>query len=162
MLSKKICEILNTIEEDHTILWMARCQFGGSDVVLVASDKGIYYRPIITKRKILSTAVSMTGSSTHAQSHMRNLRQGITQFEWPRITRIEEKGKNKGIVRVFVKKFDRNGNPQLDRKGEFKVVRIEFKVRKNKDEDKNAFRKRQELFFSLFDEIFRKASSTTT
>ncbi|MHA2347343.1 MAG: hypothetical protein ACXACP_11545 [Candidatus Hodarchaeales archaeon] len=155
---EKICEALNTLEEDHTILWMARCRLGTGDVVLVASNKGISYRAIITKKKLLSTAISMTDSSKYPDTYMRVFR----QFEWQRISGIEEKGKNKGIVRVFVKKHDRKGNPQLDRKGEFKVVRLEFKVKKHKDDDKNAFRKRQESFFALFDETFRNSSSKTT
>ncbi|MHA2176511.1 MAG: hypothetical protein ACXABI_16930 [Candidatus Hodarchaeales archaeon] len=141
---EKICEALNTLEEDHTILWMG--------------NKGISYRAIITKKKLLSTAISMTDSSKYPDTYMRVFR----QFEWQRISGIEEKGKNKGIVRVFVKKHDRKGNPQLDRKGEFKVVRLEFKVKKHKDDDKNAFRKRQESFFALFDETFRNSSSKTT
>ena len=83
----------------------------------------------------------LTGNVSHALKATDRIRSAYSLYN---IVQVENKGKGK--FKIHWKQFDRKGNPKVDRKGNYKVYKLEYEVKRNKKEEKDHYKERREKF----------------
>ena len=114
----------------------SKCKLGRDNGLLVASNNGFAWRIQMS----MSSSMYSSGKSKWVR--------------WHDVSRIDLK--KVGILLIYLKVRDKNGNLKIDGSGNPKLKKWPLKLHPNKNEDKGHYAQRKEDFYNIMSDIFNQ------
>ena len=119
----------------------SKCKLGKDNGLIIAGNNGFAWR---------------------IQTGMRTSMYSMGKSKWVRwhdVGRIDLK--KEGVIFVYIKVREKNGNLKFDGKGNPKLKKWLFVLNQNKDEEKGHFLQRRSNFYQIMSDIFNQNKGET-